>query len=342
MSKAARSKKAAESRILGTIFKKIAPLIGATVLMEPEWNIVGQITFQNGRRRYFRYSSMDLNSLGASDVAKDKAYAAFFMEKMGYPVPVGQTFFSKRWASAIGSKRDIDAAFRYASKIGFPVIVKPNSGSQGGDVALVHTKQEFYRAMRTVFKSDRVALVQRPVVGDDYRIVVLDDSVISAYQRVPLHVVGDGRKSIRRLLQDKEKSFIASKRDTRIRWDDRRMSLKLKRQKMTFKTVPAPGEKVFLLDNANLSTGGDSLDVTDILHPSVKKMAVQLTKDMGLRLCGVDLLTEGDIRKPLGKHTILEINAAPGLDHYARSGKQQEKIVEELYLEVLRSMEHAQ
>jgi hypothetical protein len=40
-----------------------------------------------------------------------------------------------------------------------------------------------------------------------------------------------------------------------------------------------------------------------------------------------------------GGFCIIEINAAPGLDHYVRSGKEQEKIVEELYLELLKGME---
>ena len=83
------------------------------------------------------------------------------------------------------------------------------------------------------------------------------------------------------------------------------------------------------------------MDVTKKIHPEFGKIAVKLTKDMGLRLCGVDLMIDGDIsQKPVTySYWVLEINSAPGLDHYARSGKVQEKIVENLYLEVLKSME---
>jgi D-alanine-D-alanine ligase-like ATP-grasp enzyme len=93
-----------------------------------------------------------------------------------------------------------------------------------------------------------------------------------------------------------------------------------------------------LLDNANLSTGGDSVDVTRSMHSSLKKLAIDVTKHMGLRFCGVDVLVTGDISKKPKKVTIIEINAAPGLDHYVRSGKTQEQLVEELYLRVLRRM----
>src|SRR3989344_5713132 len=160
-------KKKTVTPLLGKVLRKIAPRIGAAVIMEPKCNIVGQVVYKSGQKRYFRYSSLDLNSLGASKVAKDKDYANFFMKRMGYPtVPGSKTFFSDQWGKAIGCpKRNIDAAYRYARKLGFPVIVKPNSGSQGVGVTLVHNRREFYRAMCFIFKRDRVALVQRRVGG---------------------------------------------------------------------------------------------------------------------------------------------------------------------------------
>ncbi len=333
-------KKKTIAPLLGQVLVKIAPRIGATVVMEPEWNIVGQVIYKSGRKRYFRYSSLDLNPLGASEIAKDKDYANFFMKRMGYPAIPGRTFFSDEWAQAIGApRRNIHAAYRYALKLGLPVIVKPNSGSQGSGVALVHTKRELYRAMRSVFRRDRIALVQTAVRGKDYRVVVLDRKVISAYERIPLNVVGDGRSAIRRLLKEKQRQFAASSRDTRIKTDDPRITGKLKRQGLDLASVPARGERVFLLDNANLSTGGDAADVTGRMHPVFKRIAIRLAKDMGLRLCGVDLMVEGDIGDRPGAYWVLEVNSAPGLDHYAKAGRAQQKIVEDLYLQVLKSME---
>lgn len=336
-----KPKKKSFAPLLGRVLTKIAPRIGAKVVMEPEWNIVGQIIFKSGRKRYFRYSSLDLNSLGASEVAKDKDYANFFMQKMGYPIiPNSKTFFKNDWAQAIGQpRRNLDAAYLYAKKIGFPVIVKPNSGSQGSGVTLAYKKQEFYRAIRTVFKNDRVALVQSQVVGKDYRLVVLDNKVISAYQRLPLNIIGDGRSNILQLIKLKQAQFIAAHRDTQLKFNDPRIKEKLTHAGMNFRSILKLGQRVSLLDNANLSTGGDSIDVTSRVHPDFKKLAIQLTKDMGLRLCGVDLMIKGEISEKPKKFWVLEINSAPGLDHYAKTGKTQEKIVENLYLEVLKSME---
>jgi D-alanine-D-alanine ligase-like ATP-grasp enzyme len=263
------------------------------------------------------------------------------MVSMGYKIiPNSKTFFSDTWAEAIGAKkRQIDDAFLYAQKIGFPVVVKPNSGSQGTGVALVHTKQEFYKAVQAIFKHDKIVLVQPFVEGNDYRVVVLDKEIISAYQRIPLCVTGDGKSSIQTLLEKKQKEFLKQGRDTKINFGDPRIKTKLKNQKLRLQSVVGKEETVYLLDNANLSTGGDSIDVTNDIHPAFKKLAVELTSDMGLRLCGVDLMVHGDIKNAPAEYWILEINSAPGLDHYAKMGKAQEEVVESLYLEVLRHME---
>jgi len=327
--------------LLGQLLKKIAPRIGAKVFLEPEWNVVGQIVFKNGKKSYFRYSTLDLNPMGGSEIARDKDYANFFMKSMGYPiVPFSKTFYSDRWGKAIGCPEiNIDAGYEYSKKIGLPVIVKPNSGSQGTGVALVHNKEEFYTAVNSIFKQDKIVLIQKPVSGKDYRIVVLDDKIISAYERIPLSIIGDGKSTIKELLLIKQKEFIDSNRDTRIRIDDKRIAIKLKYQEFDFNSILNKGQKIFLLDNANLSTGGDSVDVTNKIHSGFKEIAIKLTKDMGLRLCGVDIIIKGDISEKPDIYWILEINSAPGLDHYAKIGKEQEKIVEDLYLEVLKHME---
>src|SRR3954471_4876495 len=104
-------RKKQESLLLGPLLQRLGKKIGAKVKIEPEWGIVGQITFKSGKRSYFRYNTLDLNPVGASDVAKDKDYATYFMRDMRYPTIPGKTFFSNEWCATIGSKRNIDAAY---------------------------------------------------------------------------------------------------------------------------------------------------------------------------------------------------------------------------------------
>lgn len=326
---------------LTNLIKKLAPKVGARVVIEPEWGIVSQIIYKNGVVRSLRMYSLDLNHIASADIARDKDYAKFFMEQRGYPVAEGQTFFEDNWARIVKSKRTITVAPSYAKKLCYPVIVKPNSKSQGSGVSLVHSAKELKSSLLEIFKGDKVAVVERYLPGHDYRVVVLDNEIISAYERIPLSVIGDGKSSIINLLKNKQKLFEKQNRDTKINFNDSRIKLKLQKQKLTFKSILPKGKQIFLLDNANLSTGGNSIDVTSNIHESFKEIAVNLTRDMGLRIAGVDIMvTKGDIRKNIKdcSYYIIEINAAPGLDHYVTTGKEQKKIVEAMYLKVLKAL----
>lgn len=326
---------------LTQVIGKLAPRVGAKLAVEPHWQYAAQIQFKNGVKKYLRFYSLDLNTVAASDIARDKGFARFFMKRAGYPVAEGKTFFKNSWAKTIGSKDNVSAALTYAKKLGYPVIVKPNSRSQGTGVALAHNAQELRKALAYIFTEDKVAIVEEYRPGADYRIVVLDDKVISAYERQPLSVVGDGISTIVTLLKKKQDYFDTVGRDTKLDAKDPRMAMKLKRERLSMSSILPRGVRITLLDNANLSSGGDSIDVTESIHPAYKKLATKLAKDMGLRMAGVDLMIEkGSINKTPVKngYYIIEINATPGLDHYASTGKKQRKIVEDMYLEILKAM----
>jgi D-alanine-D-alanine ligase-like ATP-grasp enzyme len=326
---------------LTRLIQKLAPKLGVTVLIEPEWGIAAQIIYPNGVVRSIRMYSLDLNTIASADIAKDKDYAKFFMKEKGYPVAEGRTFFKDSWADVIGSNRKIGEAVTYAKRMGYPLIVKPNSQSQGSGVALVLNETELRGALKEAWDHDKVAIIERYLPGRDYRIVVLDGEIISAYERTALAVTGDGKHSIFALLKQKQKDFIVKGRDTKINFSDPRMKIKLRHLGLTFQSVLKKDEKIFLLDNANLSTGGEAFDVTKTIHKGFKDVAIQLTRDMGLRIAGVDIMvTKGDSTQDLKdcEYYIIEINAAPGLDHYVTTGKKQKKVVEDMYLKVLKAL----
>jgi len=334
-----RKKPSSELPFITKILLKLCPEIGATVLVEPEFGYVGQITFRNGKRTFFRNRNSSINTHGSVEIARDKGYTSFFLKNMGYNVPEEQTFFSDEWCRSFGKRRNTDAACTFASRLGYPVIVKPNHFSQGVLVVKAWNAREVRQVTRSILRRDSVVLVQKFIPGRDYRIVVLDGVVISAYERIPLSVTGDGKRTIGQLLRKKQKEFEKAGRDSRLDLKDFRFLWKLKRLRLSLRSVPKRGEQIYLLDNANLSTGGESVDVTRRIHQEYRRLVRSVARDMGLRLCGIDIITS-DILRPLDpNHVILEINAAPGLDHYASSGKKQQMIVEELYRKVLRALE---
>lgn len=317
------------------ILQELAAELGATLEVESRYGYVARLVLPDGRTRLMRNTVFDLNGAGATDVAKDKDYAAYFLKLSGWPVTEGDAFPTREWAEKIKSKRLPEAAWKYARSLGLPVIVKPNSKSQGSGVSLAHNRTEFFRAVARASKSERMYLVQRLVQGSDYRIVVLDGEVISAYERLPLAVTGDGHSTIAKLLRDKQARFIEEGRDTELKLADPRITAMLRKRGLTRASVLERGRKVVLLPNANLSTGGDARDVTQELHSEWRRVAKRIARDMNLRYIGIDVMTERSLAEKPGDYTIIEINAAPGLDNYASIGGEQMKVVKDLYRKVM-------
>lgn len=326
---------------VASLLRQLGKEEGIKVEVEPSWEHVGKITRRDESVTYFKGSKFNLNGLGSTEIAVDKAYSAYFLNQAGYRVIPTKTFYSPEFCKIINSPDNPNAAYKYAKKIGWPIIIKPNSLSQGRLVCLVHNKHELTRAAKKISKLDRVFLVQPFIKGHDYRIVVLDNEVISAYERLPLSITGDGRSTVIQLLDKKQKFFWQLGRDTIINKHDFRFDLKLKKYHLNRTSVLPRGRSRALLDNCNLSTGGSSVDVTKQIHESFKNLAINITRDMGLRYCGVDLMVDKDIKQPLSasnNYRVIEINAAPGLDHYAEAGARQRKIVKEMYRKILRKL----
>ncbi len=323
--------------LISTLLAEIADELRIELLIEPEYRYAGRIKTKDGRVFFFHSTKFDINGLGASEIAKDKGYAAYFMSQLGYPVPEGEAFYSKEWCRVVKSDKDAARALKYARKIGFPLIVKPNSQSQGKGVEKVYSEKALKVALAYIFDGikDKVALVQKIVNGSDYRIVVLDEEVLCVYLRRPLSVLGDGTHTINELLSLKQQEFVARGRDTVISLTDPRIARRLDRNNLRLTSVLKNGEYARLLDNANLSSGGESSDVTEAVHQSWKDMAIKLTQDMGLRYCGVDVMTASPINEKINNYTIIEINSAPGLDYYAQGGNKQKQIVRKLYRKLL-------
>lgn len=320
------------------LIQEAAKSLGLSVYVEKEWGYIGYVLSKNGKKIFFKNKNVDVNLVGAYMLARDKMYTKFFLEKAGFFVPNGKAFFSKEKCKAIHSKDTVEQAFVYAKKIGLPVIVKPNSQSLGLGVAKVYTKKEFNTAASFIFLHDDTMLVEEFFEGRDYRVVVLDSQVMCTYERIPFSVVGDGKKNLQTLLNDAQKTFEKNNRRVKLDMKDFRMQMNLLRKKIKFSTVLLKGERIVLLDNANLSSGGSSVDVSNFIHADFKKIAIAAAKEMNLTFCGVDIMVKNSINQPCtskNSYKILEVNATPGLDNYFSMGKSQQMVVKDIYKKLL-------
>lgn len=323
------------TQLVMPVFLSVAEKLGLKVLVEPTRGIYGVIFFDNGNKYYLKDINFNLNSTVSASLSKNKAATSYFLKEFGYPVPEFTMVYSDEKCARIKSDDTIGAGLEYAKKIGFPVILKPNNMSQGNYVFKANDESEYCIFISEILSHCDTAQVQNFCAGNDYRIVVLDKKILSAYQRVPFYVIGDGVSSISNLIEKKQQSFITSGRDTKLSKSDLRLSYKLSQQGLSFDSVPPSGEKIYLQDISNLSAGGETIELTDKIHPSFAELSLCIAKDMNLVMCGIDIITGDITRQNDGEFTIIEINSTPGLDNYAYEGTKQEIYVEQLYSEVL-------
>ncbi|MCL4132625.1 UNVERIFIED_CONTAM: hypothetical protein GTU68_037129 [Idotea baltica] len=241
----------------------------------------------------------------AVDIASDKEETNKLLGDLGLPVAHQRMVYSEREAA------------RAAERIGFPVVVKPLNANHGRGVSIGLKDVD---SVRTAFaharEHSRTVLVESFISGLDHRLLVVNGELIAASKRVPGHVVGDGERTVEALLEevnsDPRRGIGHEKVLTKLEFDHQALRL-LEDLGYTQKSVPKKDEVVYLRSTGNLSTGGTAVDVTDIVHPDNREMAVRAAKAIGLDVAGVDFLTT-DISESfnLTGGAICEINAAPG------------------------------
>ncbi len=241
----------------------------------------------------------------AVEIASDKELTNQILGEVGLPVPRQDQTTSA------------DEAARSARRLGYPVVVKPLDANHGRGVSIGLTTEEQVRvAFAAAREHSRYVLVETYIAGFDHRMLVVNGELVAASKRVPGHVIGDGVHTIAQLVDivnsDPRRGIGHEKILTRLELDFQARRL-MEAAGKTDETVLADGELFFLRSTGNLSTGGTAIDVTDVVHPDNREMAVRAAAAVGLDVCGVDFLTT-DISKSYKDvgGGICEVNAAPG------------------------------
>ncbi len=241
----------------------------------------------------------------AVELAQDKEETNKILGNCGLPVPRQELV------------RSADRAVHAAERLGFPVVTKPYNGNHGRGISIgLKTADEVRAGFAAAAEHSSSVIVETYLQGDDHRLLVINGELIAATRRTPGHVVGDGRHTVKQLVEivnrDPRRGVGHEKVMTRIELDAQ-AKMMLTRQSMTVDDVPAAGQQVLLRSTANLSTGGTATDVTDIIHPDNREMAVRAVTAIGLDVGGVDFLCPDitESYKTVGGG-ICEINAAPG------------------------------
>lgn len=266
---------------------------------------------KNGIKLFVKQHIIDLNQYIPTKLAGNKFITKKILQSHDIPVPHG--FIESNISKALDM---LDA-----NKIKFPLVVKPNDGSQGEAVTPdIRQRHWFVQAIKEVYKYNRRKkgkpnsfLIEQFIEGKDYRILVLDGKALTVIQREPAYVIGDGVSTINQLIDrynsqsdvGKDKPHCPIKKDFEF---ERNLQI----NKYFESSILHKGEKAFLRKNANVSTGGRSFECTQLAHPRYLQLAVFIANIFQLRFCSVDLISK-DISK-YQDYSIIEINDSPGFD----------------------------
>lgn len=241
----------------------------------------------------------------AVDIACNKEMTKKMLDDAAIPVPTGDLVV------------DEDGLEKVIAKIGYPLVLKPLDGNHGrGQTINVNDWETAKIGLEHAQNVSRKVIVEKYITGYDFRILVINHKMVAAARRVPANVVGDGHHKLGELIEmennDPRRGYGHENVLTEILVDKDTLEL-MEKLNYTLDSVPKKGEIVYLKSTANLSTGGTSIDVTDMIHPDNITMCERISKIVGLDVCGIDIMAE-NLTQPLKESggAILEVNAAPG------------------------------
>ncbi len=255
----------------------------------------------------FNHTRPNLVSKEAIGICLNKQLTRKTLEKKNVPVPKGLLLSS---LDPNKIKKDI-------SDLRFPLVVKPLDGAGGkGVITGIDSYEELLENIEYVngkLHYNQI-IVEEYIEGEDYRVFVIGDKVIGAFRRLPPHVIGDGKKNIKKLLKEKNdiRIKIPGTYNMRVLINEE-IKRELKKQSLTLKSVPKKEQFVRLKTKNNVSSGGDPIDATDELSEELKDNLVKAVQAIpGLTQGGIDIIYD----KKTERYAILEINTKPSIRNH--------------------------
>jgi len=252
-------------------------------------------------------SSCTSNTYAISEsICKDKNLTKVILESIGIPIAKGYI---------TNNETDL---IKYYNSLNGSVVIKPYNGNHGDNVFInINDVDTLKKLFKIIIKNCNYVIIEKYIEGDDYRILIINHKFVAATKRIPPFVVGNNKNTIKELINiinnDPKRGINHTSSLTKIEIDDN-LILILKEKDYNINTILKKDIKVYLRKNGNLSTGGISEDVTDIVDKSIIDFSIDASKQINLDICGIDIVCK-DISKPLTIENgcFIEVNSGPGL-----------------------------
>jgi len=287
---------------------------------------------KNGNIQYVKQATKtSLDNYASVLAMENKQVTKKILQENGIRVPSGQEYTNVETAKA-----------DFLILQDRPIVIKPNQTNFGVGITILKSntdKMIFERAIDVAFEHDSTILIEEFVSGKEYRFFVIGNEVVGILQRVPANVIGDGVKSIRDLVCQKNEDPLRGKGYhtplEKIQLGETE-ALFLQAQKKDFGYIPFCGETIYLRQNSNISTGGDSIDFTDDIPDSYKQIALKAAKSLNVFITGLDMIIS-DYKKDLSEdnYAIIELNFNPAIHIHCHPFKGENRKLNEKLMDAL-------
>lgn len=283
-------------------------------------------------RCIFRSASTFLDSKQSKTIQTSKELSNILAEKIGFPVP--------KWF-IVRNKKSLLKAYKEFDNV--DIVIKPYNLTRGMGV-YVGVKDEkqlikYYENIKGLYKSKQIRnskqliMLQKRVIGKDYRLLCINGELKIATERVPSYIIGDGVHNVEWLINQENRNPLRDKSSLMYVLKpiiiDNTMLEYLKEQGYSLKYIPSNKQKLYIRKAASVSQGGFTIDVTPIVHKEIKILCERLCKFMKVYTAGIDIMCN-DISKPIKDNcNFIEVNTSPEmyLNIYPSEGKQYEDIM---------------
>jgi glutamate--cysteine ligase/glutathione synthase len=288
---------------------------------------------RNGKVEYVKQATKtSLDTYMTFLIMENKIVTKYVLSKSGVRVPEGRSY------------NDIQTAIQdYPSFKEKKVAIKPVTTNFGIGISIKEPfadEQLYQHFLEIAFSHSPSVIMEEFIEGQEYRFLVMDFKTEAITNRVPANVIGDGVHTIQKLVEIKNEDPRRGKGHKtpleKIELDETELTTLKVNYSMTPDSIPSKDTCIYLRKNSNVSTGGDSIDVTDDVHPDYKQIAEKAARSVSAKLCGVDLIAE-DITMPPSEtnYAILELNFNPVLYMHEFPYRGKPRAVAKRVLEIL-------
>ena len=283
---------------------KEAFLNGLDVNVLDEKKCIVELKKGNKREFIVQATRTSKDSSTLQYIVNDKYVAKKIMQDNGLNVPNGVAI------NISINKNDLQKIVK--KNVNIPIVIKPKSTNCGIGITIFKTgadEEQIKNAIEFAFTFDDTVLIEEYVEGKEYRFLVMDNKCLAVTWRRNASVLGDGEKTIKELIEDKNNESWHITMHSQIK-NDNELKEYFCKNKISMNDIPKKGERVTLRGNSNVSTGGESIDMTDVMPKYFKEIAEKASESFNAKICGVDIIIN-DMEKE--DYKILEVNSNPGI-----------------------------